>query len=138
MSPDKRNALSQTHMQDHREHMAHSLSQPPTAHPPYSQCDSPAAEQSSDNMTYIPTSLVQSTKLSIPPPPLCTEQWQTINRKRYRKTEDKEYPSAKKQTIGWVKQYLPATGLAPSRKKLTRMTVPTARLLIPHQYSYPE
>jgi hypothetical protein len=54
-SHDKRNALSQIHMQDNREHVAHSLSQPPTAHQTYAQYDSPATEQSSNNKTQVPT-----------------------------------------------------------------------------------
>jgi hypothetical protein len=54
-SHDKRNALSQIHMQDNREHIAHSLSQPPTAHQTYAQYDSPAAEHSSNKKPKSPT-----------------------------------------------------------------------------------
>ena len=81
-------------MQDNREHIAHSLSQPPTAHQTYAQYVSPAAEQSNNNKTQVPTSQTKSTKHPISPH--SAEHWQTINRKRYRKTQDHDYPTAKK------------------------------------------
>jgi hypothetical protein len=66
---DKHNAMSQIHSQDNREHIAHSLSQPLAAHQTYTQYDSPATEQSRDNITQIPTSQAKTTKHPIPPPP---------------------------------------------------------------------
>jgi hypothetical protein len=105
-SHDKRNALSQIHMQDNREHIAHSLSQPPTTHQTYAQYDSPAADHSSYNKTQVPTSQAKSTKHPISPH--STEQWQTINRKRYRQTEDHDYPTAKK-TECWLGEAVPTS-----------------------------
>jgi hypothetical protein len=79
-------------MQDYSEYTAHSSSQI-TARQTYSQCDSHAAEQSSDNTTQISTSQAKSIKHPISLH--STEQWQTVNRKRYKKTEDHENPTAK-------------------------------------------
>jgi hypothetical protein len=93
-------------MQDHSEHAAYSLSQPSPVYPTHSQCDLPIVEQSRDNTTQFPTSQVKST--THPISPNSTEQWQTINPKRYRKMEEHNFHSAKK-TGYWLGEAIPTT-----------------------------
>ena len=71
----------------------------------YAQYDSSAAERSSGNKT-VPTSQAKSTKHPISPH--STEHWQRVNRKRYRKTEDHDYPTAKK-TDYWLGEAVPTS-----------------------------
>jgi hypothetical protein len=104
-SHDKRNALSQIHMQYNREHIGHSLSQPPTAHQPYAQYDSLAAEQSGNNKTQVPTSQAKSTKH-----PISLTQQNNDRQSIEKGTEkqDHDYPTAKK-TEYWLGEAVPTS-----------------------------
>jgi hypothetical protein len=95
-------------MQDHREHVAYSLSQPSPVYKTHSQCDLPIVEQSRENTTRFPTSQVKST--THPISPNSTEQWQTINKKGTEKLRNTIFPlPPPKKTGYWLGEAIPTT-----------------------------
>jgi len=111
--------LSQSQMPGHREHTAYSLSQPSPAQQTHSQCDLPTVEQSRDYTTQFPASQLKSTTHLISHNSI--EQWQTVNKKRYRKTEEHDVPSAKKKTGYWLGEAIPTTNRLSTLKEETAM-----------------